>query len=618
VCGIAGAVGLNAREDLVNKMSLMQKHRGPDSSHRWSDKQCCFAMERLSIVDLTSGTQPYFNEDKTLIVIFNGEIYNHKELRKNLLSKGHKFNSDHSDGEVIPHLFEEYGYEMPNFLEGMFSIALWNSKTEELLLVRDNFGIKPLYYLKSNNSLFFSSEINPLLKSGQESFELSHHEIDNYFNLGHSSSPNTVYQNIKQLEPATLLIYKDNIISHRLYWTPKQEIKNFDLVKNSSSLLSLIEQSVIQKMESDVEVGSLLSGGLDSSIVTSIASKVSKDRLKTFNLYYPDLLLEGKDSDAMWARKLAKTLNVEHFEIPMTHHDLTSNLPKIISAFAEPFAGVTSTFFISEYISKHVKVALTGDGSDEMFGSYFFHRLGAILDKSDTLESDILNILGISQNDFEIFKSQTSEIDRRMVSMRSFEGDVCSYYSANFKESIGFARNPKKQTIKALERAMKGVDFGKKNLDHALWMDFHELLPNEVLPFVDRLSMSWSLELRPVYLTKEIYELSTSVPSNQKISGSINKQILKNAAKQLLPAELIHRKKEGFILPVSEWLKFDIKDWALAVLSPDKTNQHGYWDSEKVYRLIKDYDSSNHRKAKLIWKFIVFQIWWENFYLEAR
>jgi asparagine synthase (glutamine-hydrolysing) len=302
----------------------------------------------------------------------------------------------------------------------------------------------------------------------------------------------------------------------------------------------------------------------------------------------------------------------------MTHHDLTSNLPKIISTFAEPFAGVTSTFFISEFISKHVKVALTGDGSDEMFGSYFFHRLGAILDKSDVSESDILHILGVSQNDFEIFKSQTSEIDRRIASMKGFDGNISDYYSANFKESIGFSRNPKKQTIKVLERAMGGVDFRKKNLDHALWMDFHELLPNEVLPFVDRLSMAWSLELRPVYLTKEIYEFSTSIPSNQKISGSINKQILKNAVKQLLPAELIHRKKEGFVLPVSEWLKFDIKDWALMILSPDKTNQHGYWDSEKVYRLIRDYDSLNHRKAKLIWKFIVFQIWWENYYLEAK
>lgn len=612
MCGIAGAISNSNQTDTVNKMSLLQKHRGPDESYRWNDAICYFALERLSICDVNNGIQPYFNEDKTIAVIFNGEIFNHGELRLNLEKNGHKFESDHCDGEVIPHLYEEYGLEFPNLLDGMFSIALWNAVSRELILVRDHFGIKPLYFTLKNNSIFFASELKTFSKNKSFDNELNYSEIGNYFKLGHTASPNTIYQNIRQLEPATMLIYSESNLKHYKYWIPTQKVTNFDFESNTSLLLGHLERSIKTRLESDVDVATMLSGGLDSSAVTALASSFSNKRLKTFNLFYPEFKSEGKHSDYTWAKELAKKLETDHHEIPITHSDLKNALVNIIDTFAEPFAGVVSTYFISEHISKYCKVALTGDGSDEIFGSYFYPRLASILDSGLPYDKSIQTYLGITLSEFSALSDQKCELERRIKGMKILDYDVSQFYSSDFKSKLSNNSEWTAEYRNILKFAMTDFDKNKSRLDEALWMDFHELLPNEVLAFTDRLSMAWSLELRPVYLTKQIYELSLSIPSDQKIRLSVNKFILKKSVEKILPKDLIYRKKEGFVLPIAHWLSSELRLWALEILHPNRTQIHGLWKSREVYDFTVNYKSPDFRRAKLIWKFIVFQLWWES------
>ena len=614
MCGIAGSISTFDSRALVDEMSNLLKHRGPDSSYRWNNNECHFAMERLAICDLEGGSQPFFNEDKTIAVIFNGEIFNHVELRIDLEKKGHQFQSHHSDGEIIPHLYEEYGNLFPSYLDGMFAIAIWNSKAKELILARDQFGIKPLYYYVDYNCIFFASEIKSFLNGKYFNKDLNFSEISNYFKLGHTSAPNTIYKNIIQLGPAKLLVYKNSKFDIQNYWTPKQQVNNYDVNLNSENVFDLLEKSVRNRLDADVEVASLLSGGLDSSAVTAIASKYSHKKLKTFNLFYPDLISEGKNSDSKWARALSKELGTDHHEVAMTHNSLKTEISNILGSFSEPFAGVVSTYFISEAITKHTKVALTGDGSDEIFGSYFYPRLAATLDSNQNYDEDTSKYLGISKKNFLELKAQKNELKRRSYGVRILEHNITNFFSDKFKNLIQDSVNVDSEVQDVSSNIMDKFDHRKSKLDESLWLDFNDLLPNEILTFTDRLSMAWSLELRPVYLSKQLYEFSLTIPSNQKINHNIDKFILKKSLLKLLPPELIYRKKEGFVLPIAIWLCRELKSWATEILHPNRTESHGYWDKNAVFELIISYHEPDFRRAKLIWKFICFQIWWERYH----
>jgi asparagine synthase (glutamine-hydrolysing) len=609
MCGIAGGFGPLASVSVVEGMSKTLAHRGPDEMVSWSEEDCTLSMTRLSIVDLETGSQPLFNENNSIVCIFNGEIFNHVELKSKKLAK-HRFVSNHADGEVIPHLYEEMGLQFPNELDGMFAIAIWDSKQKCLILCRDHFGIKPLYYSIIENTIFFASEIKAILEIPSFIPDFDYSQFSNYFVLGHTMAPGTIYANIKQLLPAQILKYETNgKIEISEYWKPENIA--VDEFSTHASLREKLVQSVQIRMQADVEVGCFLSGGLDSSIIALLASDFGKRKIKTYSLIYPENTKNGKSQDQHWARIMAESINSSHTEVLMTPEKIMKDFSNLVKAFDEPFAGVTSTYFLSEAVATEVKVALTGDGSDEMFGSYFFHRLAAALDSNDEEISNHYR-LGLSKTEYSQFISSIDEPARRLQYYKQQSLFPEPYYSEKMINLLNQLGENSESLLLNLYRSLTNKYQLKSKLKQSLWLDFHELLPNEILPFVDRLSMAHSLELRPPFLSKDIYELSLKFSSERLISGRTEKEILKKAFSADLPTELLYREKEGFVLPLAQWLTTEMRPWLLDILNEKRILQHGLLNGSKIEKLAKDYLTPDHRKAKLLWKFAFFQIWWES------
>lgn len=590
-------------------MSKTLAHRGPDEMVSWSDESCALSMTRLAIVDLETGSQPLFNEDKSIVSVFNGEIFNHTDLKSKKLA-GHKFITDHADGEVIPHLYEENGLEFPNELDGMFAIAIWDSQKRNLVLCRDHFGIKPLYYTIIESTIFFASEIKALLELPFFLPEFDYCQLNNYFVLGHTMAPGTAYANIKQLKPAQILKAESSgEISISDYWNPAGI--TVDDLSTHIMLKDRLVQSVETRMEADVEIGCFLSGGLDSSIVALLASDFGKKKIRTYSLIYPVSTNLGKSEDEYWARIVAEKIGSTHTEVLMTPEIIMDEFTQLVSAFDEPFAGVTSTYFLSKVVASEVKVALTGDGSDEMFGSYFFHRLASALDSNEDEVSNRYR-LGLSNSEIAELRESKGEPLRRLNYYRQKGLLPEPYYSQQMIQKLNQIGGKSEELVLKSYGSLTDKYQSNSKLKQSLWLDFHELLPNEILQFVDRLSMAHSLELRPPFLTKEIYELSLKFSPEKLISDQTEKEILKKAFSNYLPKELIHRQKEGFVLPLALWMTKEMRPWLLDILSEKRILQHNLLNGLEVEKLASNYLVPDHKKAKLLWKFAFFQIWWET------
>jgi len=609
MCGIAGGYGPLASISTVERMSRTLAHRGPDELVSWSDKDCALSMTRLAIVDLETGSQPLFNEDKSIVSIFNGEIFNHAELKHKRLAS-HRFITDHADGEVIPHLYEEMNLKFPNELDGMFAIAIWDSKKKTLVLCRDHFGIKPLYYTIIEDTIFFASEIKAIFEIPNFNPELDYSQLNNYFILGHTMAPGTAYANIKQLMPAQTLKFetleKMNISD---YWKP--EDIQINQLSTHEMLRDNLVQSVKNRMDADVEVGCFLSGGLDSSIIALLASDFGKRKIRTYSLIYPTSTRVGKSQDQHWARIVAEKINSTHTEVLMTPEKMMDEFTNIVDAFDEPFAGVTSTYFLSKFVASEVKVALTGDGSDEMFGSYFFHRLAAAMDSNEEEVSSRYR-LGLSDTEFDKLKEFIEEPVRRMNYYKQQNLLPGPYYSNAMNLHLDQVGGNSQTLLMRSYDLLSSKYRTTSHLKQSLWLDFHELLPNEILPFVDRLSMAHSLELRPPFLSKSIYELSLTFSPERLISFKTEKEILKNAFLKDLPRDLLFREKEGFVLPLAQWLTKEMRPWLLDILNEKRMLQHGLLNGAEIEKLARGYLMPDHKKAKLLWKFAFFQIWWES------
>ena len=613
MCGILGGVGKNVTEAEVKNMAETLTHRGPDETKFWLGDKCKLGMTRLSIMDPQFGSQPFVSEDKQIISIFNGEIFNHQSLRSSSL-KAHHFVTN-CDGEVIPHLFEEFGSDFPNHCDGMFAIAIWDEKKQSLTLTRDHFGIKPLYYVVRDSSLYFASEIKAFLKLEWFVKEIDKVQLINFMMNGHTIAPDTIFSWVKQVLPGhTLTFNSEGKVEITKYWLPNPSPFKGTEEELSEELHRLLEASIKSRLAADVEVGCFLSGGVDSSIVAYLAAKNLEKPLKTYCLVYNGDRFQGKLGDQEWSRKLSEMIGSEHHEVLMTSKNLMQNISNIVRSFDEPFAGVSSTYFLSEEIAKNLKVALTGDGSDEMFGSYFNHRLAALMDSPEDprLRENNLNLE--TQELSKILKLE-NELARRIHFQKNVDIDIEEIFSGELRE---FLDDKGRSAIDVFENSLTKVYESKpktkSNLHDSLWLDFHELLPNEVLPFVDRLSMAWSLELRPPFLTKEIYEFSLSLESKYLISSISDKYLLKKAFESDLPIDLLYRQKEGFVLPIASWLLDEMNPWMRSILSPERISMHGFFDVERVLFLLNNYTKPDHKVAKVIWILIVFQLWWELYF----
>lgn len=590
-------------------------HRGPDDVGHFESPDISLGMRRLAIVDPATGRQPAYNEDGTIAVVFNGEIYNHRELRAELERAGHRFVSDHSDTEVLAHLYEEFGDAFLDRLNGMFAIALWDAPRQRLLLARDRLGIKPLYYSLAGRQLVFGSEIkalfaHPSIVKAPDFVALYH-----YFSLKNIPAPMSAFQGIQQLRPGEMIIYQGDGIERKTWWRLRfNENANVNEHEASQRIRILLEDSVRLQMQMDVPFGAYLSGGLDSSAVVALMSHIG-GRVRTFSLIYADDFAH-KAEDQRYARLVAEQLGTDHHEYVLTRDEVVHDIDAVLDAFDEPFSGVTSTYFLTRLIGRHVKVALSGDGADEMFGSYHAHRLAQPLAAYENIRARLGALTGEDMASLAPYADDVAYLaeihDRGDEAVRraslTLWGDAAKreLLSSKMLSLVGAAN-----TATLLRE--RYADSGTADpLNRALYCDLTSLLPDQVLTFVDRLSMAHSVEVRPPFLDHRLVEFAATLPGSLKIKAGRTKHILKEAVRGLIPGEVIDRPKEGFVLPVDYWLLNDLREMVEDTLHPDRLACHGLLCQDRVRDLLNQHYTRQANHGPRIWNLLMFQRWWEN------
>ena len=597
-------------------------HRGPDSEGLFVTTGAALGMRRLAIIDLVTGEQPAFNEDKSVAVILNGEIYNYRELRAELEKRGHAFRSA-SDTEVLPHLYEEFGDEMLGKLNGMFAFALWDLRRRRLLIGRDRFGEKPLYWGIFDNTLVFASEPKVLLAHPAVKPALNLQALRQYLSFDYIPAPLSIYEGISKLPAAHKLVLEDGRVEVDRYWclsyktaepVPSEE-------EAADHLRELMADAVRMRLVSDVPLGVLLSGGVDSSSVAAFAVRASTEPVKTFSISFA----EASFDESAYARGVAKFLGTDHHEERLSAN-LAANLVGEIGAWMdEPFSdpSLVPTYLLSRFTRKHVTVALGGDGGDELFAGYpmyagirwaeFYNRLPSLL--RQRIVEPIVNLLPV----------KTKNLSFDYKAQRFVAG---SKYDAVARHHVWFGSfTPEEQTDLLTPDALASSDgdiyaqarqFAEEcdNNDPVTRMqsvDTRLYLAEDILTKVDRASMAVSLEVRAPFLDPRVAEFAASLPGNYKLRGHKTKYILKKAVNELLPPFVTKRGKKGFGVPVAEWLKDKLRPLARDLLSPERVRRAGVFNPTYIARLQDEHERgvANHRK--LLWTLLMFELWHESF-----
>lgn len=620
MCGICGFTG-PSDEKTLGKMVASLFHRGPDEDGMFSDGKVNLGIRRLSIIDVETGHQPVHNEDRSIWAVANGEIYNFQSLRNELKGKGHRFNTDHLDIEVIVHLYEEYGTSFLHELNGMFAIALWDAPREKLFVIRDRMGVKPLFYARLNNALIFASEIKAILSHPDYSRDVNYEALYHYLSLKHIPAPLTAFRGIHSLLPGEFLTYaySGGEVTRERWWKVRfDENASCDEEFVKENIFSLLEDATRLRMISDVPFGAYLSGGVDSSAVVALMTRFSDKPVKTFALGYEDEL-KNKEADLFYARKVSNAYRTEHFEYIMSYKELISDINDIIGSFDQPFSGTVSTYFLSKLIRQHVKVALSGDGSDELFGSYLSHRTAQPFSHLSRLYAKLQNGM-LNEEEKELFRpcdigfltklyelSGGDDVPWRYHLFLATDDEKSTLMTDDFRKKIHDA-----DTLSLIRGYFREVT-SKDPLNRILEMEWNTIFPDQVLAFVDFLSMAHSVEIRSPFLDYRLVEFAATIPGRIKIKEGNVKDILKRTVKHILPEGVTGRPKEGFVLPVFDWMVEKLGDYMKDMLSGPRLKKHGLLDANKVADLLEDYQSGDRSKAGRVWNLMMFQVWWEQY-----
>jgi asparagine synthase (glutamine-hydrolysing) len=630
MCGICGLVykhGFKPREEILHAMNDAMIHRGPDDEGYWFGDGCGLAMRRLSIIDLSSGHQPISNEDQTVWVVFNGEIYNFLDIRKKLETQGHIFYTK-TDTEVLVHLYEEYGIDFVHQLNGMFAIGLWDRRKMRLILVRDRLGIKPLYYSVTSDGLAFGSEIKSLLKNPGQQKILDIVSLNQYLTYEYVPSPRTIYSGIKRLFPGHVLIYENEEINTYQYWRLKYASTSQTPRSEEESMVEiekLIEDSVKRRTIADVPLGAFLSGGIDSSLITYFLTKVSNQRVQTFNIGF----VEKTYDESVYARKVAAFLDTEHHEAILSASSAEEILPEIFGLLDEPFADASliPTYLLSKYTRQSVKVALSGDGGDELFGgypTYIAHKLARHFPQIAAKPLQFLaNLLPASDEnisfDFKVKKFVSGlhykTPERNQIWLGSFDPDqksqllskvICSLFHKAGRGGIASS------TFMPIFHHLEKADTDDY-LNRILYQDMFFYLHDNMFFKVDRSSMWNSLEVRIPYMDYRLVELVCPIAGNLKVKGIETKYLLKKIAQKYLPKEITTRKKKGFGMPVAKWLKGSLKSVGEELLHPDRIRKRGLFNDSYVSRIWQEHQRGFFDHRKLLWTLIIFEMWSDTY-----
>jgi asparagine synthase (glutamine-hydrolysing) len=618
MCGISG---INKRNtEFISKMLDALYHRGPDEEGVYADEDISLGVRRLSIIDLTTGSQPIYNEDKSLVVICNGEIYNFRSLREELIKKGHHFHTD-SDTEALVHLYEENGRDCLRHIKGMFAFALWDRNRKTLFIARDRFGIKPLYYYNKDGIFAFASEAKALLKLPFINRELNTNALNLYLSLEYVPSPYSIWKDIYKLRPAHYMILKDNNLEIGRYWdlADKEKHKKISYADARGRLEELLNNSVKEHLISDVPLGIFLSGGIDSSILTGLAEKHYGQNLSTFSIGFK----EKSFDESHYALSVSKHFGTKHYNYMFGIEDFTDNFYKIAGFMDEPFADLSifPTYTLSSLSREHIKVALSGEGGDELFMGYptyiahkyisLFNRLPKKILKFSTRA---VNNLPVSSEYFSLdFKlkqfvkglNQTDPVLRHLAWMGAFSNDEKStLLSEKFKKDSYV--DPLSDSA-FINTVMRGKDI-KPDYKRIQYLDIRTYLSEDLLVKSDRASMFSSMEVRVPYLDHELAEFIWRLDHK----FIYQKKLLKEMAKGLVPREILNRRKKGFPIPFSKWLKekkfFDIiKEF----FDKDFIEKQGMFNYGYVDSLLRKHLSGREDCRKKIGVYLMFQAWFK-------
>lgn len=625
MCGIAGIVGVRGDSvdaATVHRMCQAIVHRGPDDEGIYAQGSAALGMRRLSIIDLSGGHQPIHNEDQTVWVVFNGEIYNFQDLRQELEDRGHRFYTQ-SDTEVIVHLYEEMGADCVQKLRGMFAIALYDLKRESLLLARDRLGKKPLHYALSDGRILFGSEIKAILAAAPELAGISTEGLLQYFYFGYINDPLTVFREINKLPPGHLLEYSDGKIEVRRYWdVPALGTRSAGSEEECLQELEWrLSEAVRIRLISDVPLGALLSGGVDSSIVVALMARACSGPVKTFSIGFRD---ESFD-ETRYARMVAERYGTDHHEL-VVDAGIEQTLEFLSGMLEEPFgdSSMLPTFHVCRMARKYVTVALSGDGGDELFAGYDRYAIAMNRQELNWMPQGVTNFY--HQHIHPRIPSGTYGRNRAwnaLLSTRDRYLDDVSYLPALDRERSIFSR----EFLEAAAPLTSPLEQFRAYYDHApasealsrlMYLDMKTYLAGDILTKVDRMSMATSLEVRVPMLDHIFVEWAASMPVEWKFRNGTRKYVLKKLAERLgIPAELLHRKKQGFQLPLVGWMRNELKEQFLDLLLEPKTLQRGYFRPEAVRGLVKEHVSGRRNRSGVLWKMLILELWHRNF-LEGK
>ena len=629
MCGIAGWANLDSESRAQNtgvavlhQMCERMKHRGPDSEGLWTDELVALGMRRLSIIDLHTGEQPVYSEDKSIVVVMNGELYNFREVRASLEKRGHKFETQ-TDTEILPHLYEEYGDAMLEHLNGMFAFALWDKNKKKLLIARDRFGEKPLYYGVFDGQLIFASEPKVLLEHPSVKAEINLDALRSYLSFDYVPAPGSIYKNIYKLPAAHLLILEKGDVKTRRYWNLTfHKNGNVPTIENAAEdLRELLADAVRMRLVSDVPLGILLSGGVDSSTVAAFATQFSTEKVKTFSIGFE----EDSFDESKFARQVATHLNTEHYEEKLSVDKAADLISEIGTWLDEPMSdgSLIPTFLLSRFVRKHVTVALGGDGGDEIFAGYpmyFAHKVANIYSaipkflRSGLIEP-IVNNLPVSNKNLSfdykakrfVAASKYDAVTRHHSWFGSFSIDAqCNLLT---KDILAATSN---DIYKGAKDLLKLTD-APTEIEQMQFLDMNFYMAEDILTKVDRASMAVSLEVRAPFLDPRIAEFAAALPLKYKLKGNKGKYILKKAVEPLLPKNILDRPKKGFGIPIAEWLKGRLNPLMHDLLAPDRLKNQGLFDEKYVQKLIREHETNVASYHKQLWTLLVFQLWFDNF-----
>src|SRR3989344_3135329 len=555
MCGING---FNfSSEELIRKMNNKIKHRGPDGDGIFVCDNISLGHTRLAIIDLSDkASQPMFSTDDSLVLVFNGEIYNFQDIRKDLKSKGYKFLSD-SDSEVIINSYKEYGVECLQKFNGIFSFAIFDKSDKSIFLARDRVGVKPLYYYYDNDKFIFSSEIKSILEHGIER-KINTDALNIYFRTLYVPAPLTMFDGINKLESGSYLVYKDNKLTKEKYWEPKDFANIEDKKEAISQIRNLMKDSVRLQLISDRPVGVFLSGGIDSTVITGLVSEITKSKVKTFSANY-DVKVNKFNIDADLAKRTSEYYKTDHTEIEITGSDARDNLFDVIEHMDEPVANATqiATYILSKRTSQEVVVVLGGDGGDELFGGYERYRMSKLISNYQKIPSFLRVSFG---NLFiNLFKHKNKSLAK--LNLPADEKRYLSFMAQEEKDISLFLKN-KYSNYLSVEKIYRENYFNNKIEDFEkqfMWADIRSWLVDESLIRSDKMSMAYGLEQRVPILDHRLVELSLKIPTKWKIKGKNTKAIFKEAMSKYIPDYILNQPKRGWFSPVSEWLRTDMK-----------------------------------------------------------